>query len=139
MNYRLAQELAAQGTPVAVACRVLQVSASGSYERPGRAPSARSVANATLTAQIVEINAMSRESYGTPRMHKELRLGRGIRCGRHRIARLMRVAQIHGIYRRRGERRHPTPAFHDDLVRRRFVADDPRILFSGCLNRCSWS
>ena len=114
---------------MAVACRVLQVSASGYYEWRGRAPSARSVANATLTAQIVEIHTMSRESYGVPRMLKELRLGRGIHCGRHRVARLMRSAQIHGIYRRRGERRHPGPAVHDDLVRRRFVADAPNRLW----------
>jgi putative transposase len=129
MSFRLAQELAAAGTPVAVACRMLRVSTSGYYEWRGRPPSARSVANAALTAQIIEIHTMSRESYGAPRMLKELRLGRGIRCGRHRVARLMRAAQIHGIYRRRGERRRPGPAVHEDLVRRRFVADAPNRLW----------
>lgn len=129
MSFRLAQELAAQGTPVAVACRMLEVSTSGYYEWRGREPSPRAVANAVLTEQIIEIHAMSRESYGAPRVHKELRLGRGIRCSRKRVARLMRSARIHGVYRRRGERRRPALAVHDDLVRRRFVADAPNRLW----------
>ena len=86
MTFRVAQELAAQGIPVAVACRLLQVSRSGYYEWRDRAPSARSVANATLTAQIIVIHTMSRESYGAPRMFKELCLGRGIQCSRERVA-----------------------------------------------------
>lgn len=47
---------------------------------------------------------MSRGSYGVPRMHLELRLGRGVRCGRKRIARLMRAAHVQGSYRRHGKR-----------------------------------
>ena len=35
----------------------------------------------------------------------------------------MRSAGLHGIYRRRGRHARPAPAVHDDLVRRRFVAD----------------
>ena len=66
---------------------------------------------------------MSRGSYGAPRVHAELRLGQGVRCGRKRVARLMRSAGLHGIYRRRGRHARPAPAVHDDLVRRRFVAD----------------
>ena len=68
---------------------------------------------------------MSRGSYGAPRVHAELRLGQGVRCGRKRGARLMRSAGLHGIYRRRGRHARPAPAVHDDLVRRRFVADAP--------------
>jgi putative transposase len=125
MSYRLVQELAADGVLVAVACRVLRVSASGYYEWRGRAPSARAVADAALTAQIVMIHAMSRGTYGVPRVHAELRLGRDVHCGRKRVARLMKLAALHGIYRRRGTHRRPAPAVHDDLVRRRFVADAP--------------
>ncbi len=125
MSFRLVQELAADGVVVAVACRVLRVSPSGYYEWRGRAPSARAVADASLSAQIVEIHMMSRGSYGVPRMHLELRLGRGVSCGRKRVARLMRAVHLQGIYHRRGKRHHPLPAVHDDLVRRRFVADAP--------------
>ena len=68
---------------------------------------------------------MSRGSYGAPRVYDELRLGRAVRCGRKRVARLMKLARLQGIYRRRGRRPHPGPPVHDDLVRRHFVADAP--------------
>ena len=125
MRYRLVRELAADGVVVAVAWRVLAVSTAGYYEWRERAPSARAVADQALSEQIVEIHAMSRGSYGAPRVHAELRLGQGVRCGRKRVARLMRSAGLHGIYRRRGRHARPAPAVHDDLVRRRFVADAP--------------
>ena len=125
MKNRLVHELAVDGTSVAVACRVLGVSESGYYEWRGRPLSARAVVDASLSTQIVEIHAMSRGTYGVPRVHAELRLGRGVRCGRKRVARLMRAARLHGIYRRHGKHRRPAPAVHDDLVRRRFVADAP--------------
>src|SRR4030067_126974 len=74
MTFRLVQERAAGGVLVAVACRVLRVSTSGYYEWRGRAPSPRAVADAALTAQIREIHASSRGTYGVPRVHAELRL-----------------------------------------------------------------
>ena len=125
MSFRLVQELAADGLPVAVACRVLRVSTSGYYEWRDRAPSARTIADEALSAAIAAIHTMSRETYGMPRIHAELRLGRGIRCGRKRVARLMRVLNLQGLYRRRKKRQQPLPAVHDDLVQRRFVADAP--------------
>jgi transposase InsO family protein len=125
MSFRLVQELAADGVHVAVACRVLHVSTSGFYEWRGRTPSARAVADALLAEQIVEVHSLSRGTYGAPRVHAELRLGRGVRCGRKRVARLMRLARIKGVYRRRTHRGRPAPAVHDDLVQRRFVANAP--------------
>ena len=125
MSFRLVQELAARVVRVAVACRVLWVSTSGYYEWRGRPPSLRAVADEALTAQIQEIHTTSRRTYGVPRVHAELRLGCGVRCGRKRVARLMRTAGLHGIYARRKRRGCPQPPVHDDLVRRRFVADQP--------------
>jgi transposase InsO family protein len=129
MSFRLVRELAADGVHVAVACRVLRVSTSGYYEWRERPPSARAVADEALRAQIVEIHRMSRGSYGAPRVHSELRLGRGLRCGRRRVARLMRLERLQGVYRRRGRRARAAPPVHDDLVRRRFVADAPNRLW----------
>ncbi len=123
MSYRLVRELAADGVHVAVACRVLRVSVSGYYEWRERPPSSRAVADQALSAEIAEIHTMSRGTYGSPRVHAELRLGRDVRCGRKRVARLMRIAGLQGAFRRRGRRQHPEPAVHDDLVRRHFVAD----------------
>jgi transposase InsO family protein len=125
MSFRLVQELAADGVHVAVACRVLRVSTSGYYEWRGRPPAQRAHADASLTAQIVEIHTMSRGTYGAPRVHAELRLGRAVRCSRKRVARLMRLARLQGSYRRRSKHRRPAPAVHDDLVQRRFVATGP--------------
>jgi transposase InsO family protein len=125
MIFRLVQELAARGVGVAVACRVLRVSTSGYYDWRERPPSLRARADDVLTEQITEIHAYARGAYGAPRIHAELRLGRGLRCSRKRVARLMRQAGLCGIYRRRRKRGQPAPPVHDDLVQRRFVADRP--------------
>ena len=125
MSFRLVQELAADGVHVAVACRVLRISTSGYYEWRQRGPSARALADRALRATIEAIHTMSRGTYGVPRVHAELRLGRGIRCGRKRVARLMRLAGLQGVFRRKRKRSVPMPAVHDDLVRRRFQADEP--------------
>ena len=125
MRFRLVQELAAGGVRVAVACRTLRVSTSGYYEWRDRPPSFRAAADETLTVQIKEVHACSRGTYGAPRVHAELRLGRGVRCGCKRVARLMRAANLSGIYRRRFRRAGAAAPVHEDLVQRRFVADGP--------------
>ena len=129
MTFRLVQELAADGVRVAVTCRVLCVSTSGYYDWRERPASARAAADTALTAQIQAIHTMSRGSYGVPRVHAELRLGCGVRCGRKRVARLMRSVSLQGIYVRRRRRGCPAPPVHDDLVRRHFVADAPNRLW----------
>ena len=125
MKFRLVQELAADGVRVAVACRMLRVSTSGYYEQRDRPRSPRAVADEALTVQIKEIHSISRGTYGAPRIHDELRLGRSVRCGRKRVARLMRRANLCGIYRRRKNGTRPLPPVHDDLVKRCFVASAP--------------
>ncbi|MER7074214.1 IS3 family transposase [Terrabacter sp. NPDC000476] len=133
MTYPLVRDLADDETspvPVAVTCRVLGVSRSGYYEWLGRPPSARAAADAALTQTIVEVHASSRATYGAPRVHAELRLGLGITCGRKRIARLMKAAGLVGVcHRRKRSSAKPLPAPHEDLVRRRFVAQEPNRLW----------
>jgi putative transposase len=111
-----------------VTCRVLGVSASGFYEWRSRRPSARQLADEQLTAKITAIHQASRGSYGSPRVHAELRLGQDLRCGRKRVERLMRQAGLAGIYRRRYRGctvRDPAATPHPDLVSRLFRADGP--------------
>ncbi|MBO1741938.1 IS3 family transposase [Leifsonia sp. TF02-11] len=126
MGFRLVQELAADGVPVAVACRFLNVSTSGYYAWATRPPSARAVADAELTATIRRIHADSRQTYGAPRVLAELRLGLGVHVGRKRVARLMRSAGLVGVSHRRKRRGwRPDTATHEDLVKRQFRADAP--------------
>jgi putative transposase len=114
--------------PVAMCCRVMKVSPSGFYAWATQPVSDRDWADAILTNTIVDIHRMSRRSYGSPRVHAELRLGEGIRCSRKRVERLMRQAGVAGIYRRRGRgctRRDPAAEPSEDLVGRQFDPDGP--------------
>jgi putative transposase len=132
MIYPVVAELAADRIPIAVACRVLGVSTSGFYGWRDRPASARSVADQALSRTIREIHQMSRGSYGSPRVHAELRLAAGVRCGRKRVERLMRAHGLQGVYRRRGRgctRRDPAAQPSADRVNRRFVADRPDALW----------
>jgi putative transposase len=109
-----------------VTCRVPGVFRSGCDEWRDRPPSSRAIADAALAETIDAVHRGSRATYGAPRVHAELRLGLGLRCGRNRVARLMRAAGPAGVCHRRKHRRAgPPPAPHQDLVQRRFVADAP--------------
>ncbi len=106
-------------------CRVLEVSAAGYYAWLKRPESKRAQDDALLLRHIRTIHLASRESYGVPRVYRELR-AQGIVAGRDRVARLMRAAGLRGITRRRfvtttrrDERARPAP----DLVERQFRAD----------------
>lgn len=118
--------LVATGIDVSVACRVLRVSRSGFYAWKHRPASERSRVDAELIGTVVRIHQDSRTSYGARRVHAKLRLGLQIRCGKKRVARLMRLAGIAGIsHRRKRGKSRPLPAPHEDLVRRKFIADAP--------------
>jgi putative transposase len=109
--------------PVAVACRVMNVSTSGFYQRAAQPVTAKEVDDAAMTATIRQIWIDSRQSYGVPRVHAELVLGRQQRCSRQRVERLMRQAGIQGIYRRRRRgctKRDPKAEPNPDLVERAF-------------------
>jgi putative transposase len=55
-----------------VACRVLNVSASGYYEWLGRPASPREMRNEELMKLIAAIHKESRGTYGWPRVHAEM-------------------------------------------------------------------
>ncbi len=113
-------------------CRVLKVSKSGFYAWRVREPSPRARADAQLRKQIEDIHTTSRGTYGVPRIHAELRSGRGIHCSRKRVARLMREAGIQGVSRRRPvgtTRRNPADPLAPDLVQRQFTAEAPNRLW----------
>ena len=109
-------------------CRTLKVSKSGFYGWRDRPPSARVKSDAALSEKIVRIHRDSRETYGAPRIHFELRT-LGVRCARKRVARLMRKAGLFGCGGRRRKVRttlrsqteHTAPA--PDLVKRNFTPE----------------
>lgn len=104
-------------------CRLLGVSASGYYAWRDRPTCQRALQDVWLTAKIHAIHRLSQESYGAPRIHAELTLEHSIHIGRKRVARLMRVAGLRGISRRRVVRT-TTPdkqaILTPDLVERNF-------------------
>jgi transposase InsO family protein len=89
--------------PVALMCRVLQVSRSGYYAWCQRPAAARTLKDQNLALEVATIHAMSRRRYGSPRIHAELR-GRGQRTARKRVARLMRAAGLRAREPRRFRR-----------------------------------
>jgi len=127
MTFRLVRDLAAEGVPAAVACRVLHVSESGYHAAKSRPPSRRETADKALTATLHEIHRDSRGTYGVRRVHAELRLGRQLTIGHGRVERLMRQAGLQGVHHRRWRRSggNRLPAVFQDHVQRQFVADRP--------------
>lgn len=94
-------------------CGVLQVSRSGFYGWRRRGPSARTQANRHLTEQIRALHQQTREAYGARKMWQLLNR-EGVPCGRHRVARLRRLAGIVALRRRRYVR--TVQARHQDSV-----------------------
>ena len=89
--------------PVRRLCAVLGVPPSSYYAWRRRPASSRQEANEGLMVQIRRAHGESRGTYGSPRVHRSLRQ-RGIACGRHRVARLMR---LNGVVASRASRRRP--------------------------------
>jgi len=113
-------------------CRVLKVSRSGYYAWRNRPPSKRAVEDERLCELIKEAHKRSYGTYGSPRIHAELRFQHGVRCSRKRVERLMRQLGLQGIHRRRNSRPGGPEKLHpifDDLVLREFTANGPNQLW----------
>jgi putative transposase len=112
-------------------CRVLGVSSSGYYAWMKRGKSKRAREDEALRSRVVKIFWWSRSTYGSPRIHQELK-AEGTSVGRKRIARLMRGSGLLGASRRkwvttttRDRSVRPAP----DLVDRKFTALGPNQLW----------
>jgi putative transposase len=120
--------------PVKRLCRVLGVAPSGYWAWRKRGPSVRAQADARLSVQIGALYQASRGTYGAPRLQAAL-VAEGTRCGRKRVARLMRLAGLVGCHRRRPfptphtTVRDPQAEVAPDLVQRQFVATQPNQLW----------
>jgi len=111
---------------VTVMCEALEVSTAGFYaaeQRKQQPLGARARANQQLLVAIRAEHAASRQRYGAPMIHRELR-EQGFACGRHRVARLMRQDGLRGLCRQKfrvtteSTHREPIAA---NLIGRRFA------------------
>lgn len=117
--------------PVAALCRVLQVSKSGYYAWAKRPQSARAQRDALLVPQIIASHERSDSTYGSPRILGDLQDAHEY-VGRKRVARLMRMAGIAGVSRRRfvvTTKRSAKESAAPDLVERNFTAAAPNELW----------
>lgn len=119
MRYRFVRDQAHR-YPVVILCHVLKVARSGYYAWRDRPTSRRHRENDRLLQLIRDVFAGSRETYGSPRVHAQLR-GQGERCGKHRVARLMRrqglIAKQRRRYRATTDSRHDLPVAPNRLDR----------------------
>lgn len=117
--------------PIKAMCQVFGVSRSGFYAWRDRVPCARRAEDAALSQRIAAIHVASRQTYGAPRIHAELREN-GMAIGRKRVERLMKAGGLVGVSRRRSTRttirdQRVRPAL--DLVDRNFYAEAPNQLW----------
>lgn len=107
--------------PVGAMCRALGVSSSGYYEWRKRLPGPRTKDDARLAVEITAAHKRSRGTYGSPRVHAELR-ARGTRVGKKRVERLMREKGLQARRKRRfchtTDSKHPDPIAPNILARR---------------------
>ena len=130
MKYRLIGAERAQH-PVSLLCEVLGVSRSGFHAWLRRTPSQRWLDDVRLFELIHQVHEESDGSYGSPRIHAELR-HRGVRVGRKRVERLMRRHGLSGLVKRRkGNTTIRVPGVRPapDLVRRDFLPAAPNRLW----------
>jgi putative transposase len=115
--------------PVSILCRVLGVTRSGFYAWLSRGPSAREIDDERLSLEIVAIHKASRETYGSPRIHAELR-AKGLDASRKRVARIMSELGLKG--RRKRPFRATTDSKHNlpvanNVLDRKFEVDAPDV------------
>jgi len=108
-------------------CRVLRVSRSGFYAWRVRPESHRANTDRQLIRVIRRLHAESDGVYGSPKMRAELN-DEGYPCGRHKVARLMRIAGLKGCPKRRFKvttQRDPSHPVADNLLEQDFTAERP--------------
>ncbi len=106
--------------PVKFMCEQLGVSRSGYYAWQRRPESARQASDRVLAEDVARVHQESRRTYGSPRVHAELRT-RGQRVSRKRVVRLMRAQGLAARRRRRyvttTDSRHRQPVAPNVLAR----------------------
>ena len=122
MIYPLVTDLADEGVPVALTCRVLGFSKQAYYKWRAKPVTDRDWDDAHLINAAIDIHHDDPE-FGYRFIADELERV-GVRASRNRVQRLCTLGRIWSVHsRKRGRHRIPGPPVHDDLVRREFRAD----------------
>ena len=113
--------------PVTFMCRELEVSTSGYYAWRDREPSKHAIKDAELSAEIAAFHVASRQTYGSPRIHEDLKEA-GHKVSRKRVVRLMQEQEIAARrkkrFRRTTDSKHAYAIF-ENLLHRDFYVDEP--------------
>lgn len=118
---------------VTTLCKVLQISRSGYYDWKKRTPSRRTIADQELLQHIRTVHHRYRQAYGATKTWQHLN-HIGIRCGKHRVARLRVQAGIEAQRKQRFRltvEHHKTPQAAPDLLQRQFSASAPDTTWVG--------
>jgi transposase InsO family protein len=106
--------------------RVLEVSTSGYYAWKRRKPSRKALSDRALVEEIRDIQKRHKRRYGSPRVHAEL-MAMGLKAGRHRVARLMRLNDLSCLPQKRfkvtTDSQHHEPVAENILDRQFDVAE----------------
>jgi putative transposase len=128
MIYPLVTDLADEGIPVALTCRVLGFSKQAYFKRRANPIRQRDWDDAHLINTAIDIHHDDPE-FGYRFITDEL-AGKGVRASRNRVNRLCTAQRIWSVHsRKRGLNRRPGPLVHDDRVLRRFTAQRPNELW----------
>jgi putative transposase len=121
MMYPLVLDLAADGVPVTVTCRVLGFSTQAFYKWRKSPVTQRDWDDAHLINVAHEIHADD-PAFGYRFISDELP-ARGITAGENRVARLCSQERIWSVFAKKpGLTKKAGPPVHDDLVKREFTA-----------------
>ncbi len=112
--------------PVSMLCRVLKIHRSGFYQWLKSPQSSRAKDNERLVGLIKQSWLESGCVYGSPRIHADLR-EMGETCGKHRVARLMRVHGIAAVlgYKRRYRKTNKPSVVAPNRLKQVFSASSP--------------
>jgi putative transposase len=126
--YPLVTDLAADGVPVAVSCRVLHIAKQAYYRWVASPVSHRDWDDARLCNAAMSIH-QSDPTLGYRFIKDELETV-GIMASENRVNRLCTQQRIWSLHaRKRGLSRKPGPPVHDDLVGKQFTAEAPNRLW----------
>ena len=122
MRYPLVRDLAADGIPVAVTCRVLGFSKQAFYKW-NRQPGHRSRLGRRASDQRRDRHPSRRPGVRLPVHRRRAPPSAGVKVGERRVWRLCSQEQLWSVFaKRRGLSRKAGPPVHDDLVDREFTA-----------------